>query len=390
LRICIDARCRGKGGVRTYIRHLLSALFSADRRNEYLVISEPDGELFGDSGVDIVTVPPGGPVTWFAWSNTILPHLLERRGVRVYHTLKHVTAFRLRAKTVVTLHGAEMVCRFPRMYALHDLLYWRSVYAHALRSYDRIVTATRAERDYVLDRYGMHGGRFRVVPFGVDRGFSDTLPAARIASVRDRLDLPPHFILAVGNFHPIKNLEVLVSAFHFARPRLSTPCSLVLVAPPEGPSYGKILRKIRALRLVDSVRLVGNVGGDLPAVYQAADLFVLPSLYESFGLAVVEAMACSLPVLASDIRQLDDVVGDAARRFNPRDPRALADAMVEIWNSPPIRARMRAQSLAQAARFSWEACARETVEIYQELGAGSGIAESRHRLASGDPARNRT
>ncbi len=385
MRICIDARSPGKGGIRTYVSGFLAALLSVDGHNEYLILTDSEGDMACDRRTEIGKVPAGGPVTWFAWSNTVLPRLLERRGIRVYHTLKHVTAFRLRAKTLVTLHGAEMVGRFPRMYRPHDLCYWRSVYAHAARRYDRLLTATCAERDYVLNHYGIDRAQIRVVPFGVDRRFCEPLPPAQIASVRAHYDLPRHFILAVGRFHPIKNLEVLVSAFCFARPRLPVECSLVLAARPDAPGYRNILRKIRELRLTDAVRLLANAGGDLPAVYRAADLFVLPSLYESFCLTAVEAMASGLPVLASDIRQLDEVVGHAARRFDPNDPLALADAIVEVWNSPRIRESMRAQSLARARRFSWEACARETLKIYEEYAMESITAPPQGGKKSGLP-----
>ncbi len=112
---------------------------------------------------------------------------------------------------------------------------------------------------------------------------------------------------------------------------------------------------------------------------------VLPSLYESFCLTAVEAMASGLPVLASDIRQLDEVVGHAARRFDPNDPLALADAIVEVWNSPRIRESMRAQSLARARRFSWEACARETLKIYEEYAMESITAPPQGGKKSGLP-----
>jgi glycosyltransferase involved in cell wall biosynthesis len=364
---------------------LLDSLFRIDRTNEYLLITDPQHSgAWEYLNIEELIVPTANPAGWMAWSNAVLPELLAQRKIPIYHTLKHITAFRIKARKVVTFHGAEMIYQFADLYKWYDLLYWRSTYSLAARMYDRIITATHAEKDAFTSHKGIADDKFRVIPFGVGSHYRLIEDTAALAEARRRLDLPERFILFVGRFHPIKNVQRLLEAHQIARTRLPERFSLVLVAAAEGQYYEHILGRAQRLGIIEDVRFIGHLTEDLPYVYNLAELFVLPSLHENFGFALLEAMSCGLPVIASNIHNLDEVVGEAAFRVDPACVDQIAGAIVDILSSESLRHDLIAKSLAQVRRFSWDLCARKTLQVYEDLAANLSHSTNRTVRPKGD------
>ena len=369
MRICLDARSPGQGGIATYIANLVDHLLRLEPDNYYLLLVDGNEASRARPGVEEIVVPAGNPLLWFLWSNTRLPRLLRQHHIDVYHTLKHVTAFRMPTRAVVTLHGAEMIYRFHRVYAWYDLLYWRIVYPVAGRRYDRLLTATDCEAELFSERKRISIEKFRKTPFAAATRFQKITDPLRLAEAGRRLALPARFVLFVGRLHEIKNLERLIRAFARARPRLADSIHLVLTGATTGAYYRRLTRLVDELGLGDRVRFTGELSDDLPLVFNLADAFVLISLYENFGLVLLEAMACGAPVIASAITDLDDVVGQAAVRVPPTDVDAISDALIDVLGSPERRADLSARGLEQARRFSWDRCAQQTLDVYRELAA---------------------
>ena len=367
LRICIDARSPGRGGIATYAANLIDHLLQIAPDNYYLLLIDPDQRSRARPGVEEIIVPAGNPLQWFIWSYTHLPRLLREHRIDVYHTLKHVTAFRIPARAMATLHGAEMIYRFPRVYTWYDLLYWRTVYPIAARRYDRLLTATDCEAGFFSARKRISRDKFRTTALAAATRFEKISDPVRLAEARRRLALPSRFILFVGRMHSIKNLERLVLAFARARPRLPESIHLVLTGAASGAYHRRLVRLVEQLGIGDRVQFTGEITDDLPLLFNLADAFVLISRYENFGLVLLEAMACGTPVITSAIDDIDDVVGAAAVRVPPTDVDAISEAMIAVLGSAELRADLAARGLDQARRFSWERCARETLDVYREL-----------------------
>lgn len=374
LRICIDVRSPGHGGIATYTANLIDHLLQIDSDNHYLLLIDPDQRSRARPGVDEIIVPAGNPLQWFVWSNTRLPRLLHEHRIDIYHTLKHVTAFRIPARAMATLHGAEMIYRFPWVYRWYDLLYWRIVYSVAARRYDRLLTATDCEAGFFSARKRIPPEKFRTTALAAATRFQEISDPVRLEEARRRLALPSRFILFVGRMHAIKNLERLIEAFARARPRLPDSMHLVLTGAASGAYHQRLNLLVQRLGIGDRVQFTGEITDELPLLFNLAEVFMLVSLYENFGLVLLEAMACGTPVITSAIDDIDDVVGTAAVRVAPTDVDAISNAMIDVLGSAECRADLAARGLDQARRFSWERCARETLDVYRELAADRVIA----------------
>jgi len=371
MKICIDARSPGLRGPRTYIDSLLESLLKVDRNNDYLIITDRQRGSWGYDGVDEIMVPSVNPLHWMVWSNTVLQGLLERCGVDVYHSVKHVTAYRLKAKKVLTLHGGVMLDRFPNFYKWHDRMYWKYSYRMAFRTYERIITATEAEKRHYVEKHGSPETKFRITNFAADQRFRVVEDEEEKRNVRGKYNLPKHFILYAGWIHPHKNIEGVIKGYNEARHLLGAKQKLVIMGGGTGPYFEQIIRLISKLRMEDDVIFLGYIQeGDVPYVYNLADLFLFPTNYESFGIVLLEAMASGVPVITSNIRDIDEVVEDATVRVDPTNSSEIGARIVEVLSSPDLRKSLREQGLERATLFSWDRCARETIKVYEELSGG--------------------
>jgi glycosyltransferase involved in cell wall biosynthesis len=198
-----------------------------------------------------------------------------------------------------------------------------------------------------------------------------------LTRMRARYGLSDSYLLYVGTLHPRKNLVRLVQAFaltlrsSFSMPE-SLPSDLQLVlAGQKGRLYDELFAQVRKLGLTDRVVLAGYVpDADLPALLSGALAFVFPSLYEGFGLPILEAMACATPVVCSNVSSLPEVAGDAALLVEPLDTQSLAEAIHRIVTDKDLRRTLVERGFRQIRVFSWRRCAREILQILEEVGRG--------------------
>lgn len=174
----------------------------------------------------------------------------------------------------------------------------------------------------------------------------------------------------LGTLEPRKNLPTLLQAFAYLRQRKAIdPAWRLVLAGTRGWREDSIFRTIKSLKLEDAVCLPGFIAEpDLPDVYRGAALFVFPSLYEGFGLPVVEAMGSGVPVITSNTSSLPEVAGDAALLIDPHDVDSLAEAMQQLLHDEDLRAHLREKGFKKVQKFSWEVAARRTLELYVDIG----------------------
>jgi glycosyltransferase involved in cell wall biosynthesis len=233
-----------------------------------------------------------------------------------------------------------------------------------------VIAVSTQTADDLMALFGTPARKISVVPNGVGAEFAPGDSAA-VARVRAALNLPDRFFLFVGTLEPRKNLMRLVRAYARWRAQAAPADSdtKLVVAGGKGWFYAEIFAQVQALGLEDAVRFTGYVdAADLPALYQAALGFVYPSLLEGFGLPVLEAMACGAPVITSRAPSLMEVAGDAALCVEAADEDALAHALALLATQEGLRGELHRRGLVQAARYSWQRTAAETMQVYEKVG----------------------
>lgn len=303
------------------------------------------------------------------WTHRRLAAELRRRPPDLLFVPAHVLPIGCRVPAVVTVHdlGYEF---FPESHPASRLAYLRwSTRRHARLAAGILVDAGPT-REALVARYGADPARIDVVHLAADADFAPAAPEA-IAALRQQLDLPEsaRYLLHVGTIQPRKNLERLLRAF--AQLLEFEPELRLILAGASG--WGAEAEGLRAqageLGLGDRLLLPGYLPRDqLPALYSGAEAFVLPSLYEGFGLPLVEAMACGTAVACSDGSCLPEVAGDAALYFDPLDEMGMAELLQRLLVDEPLRRKLEAAGLARAAEFSWDRAAEETMRVLDRVG----------------------
>jgi glycosyltransferase involved in cell wall biosynthesis len=274
---------------------------------------------------------------------------------------------------------------YPEAHTRSQNLYLRWSTRHNARSATCVLADSKATRQDLIRHYQIPPDKIAVVYPGRDENLSRVDDAATMDSLRRRYGLPGPYLLYVGTLQPRKNLVRLVQAFALLLRSLpsnepenapstlnSLSASLCLVLAGKAGWLGdEIVAQVRKLELKDRVILPGYIpDSDLPALLSGALAFVYPSLYEGFGLPVLEAMACGTPVVCSNSSSLPEVAGDAALLVDPLAPEALAEALRRVIAEDGLRREMVQRGARQVRRFSWQRSAQEAWAILQEVGRG--------------------
>ena len=303
-------------------------------------------------------------------SLTLVPAALRRLRVDVFHGMDHVgiPLVGRSGKYVVTVHDVIPLI-LPETFTPRHRLVVRLALARVRRKADLVVVPSHAVKRDVVRRVGLPEDRVVVTHEGCEPRFRPVRSAAALRDVAARYSLPSHYVLAVGTLEPRKNVTTLLKAFARLRRDGEVDADLRLVlAGARGWLDEPIFATVRSLGLEDAVRFTGFVDDDdLPAVYSGAALFVFPSLHEGFGLPLLEAMACGVPVVTSNISSMPEVAGDAAVLVDPRDEQGLAAAIARLLRDEALRDRLREAGIARARQFSWEATARRTLDAYASV-----------------------
>jgi glycosyltransferase involved in cell wall biosynthesis len=246
--------------------------------------------------------------------------------------------------------------------------FFDSLAMHSLRKADLLICVSACTARALVEYFSCSPDKIRVVHNGIDHDLFHPVPVN--GNFLSRFGLPQDalFILYVGSDIPRKNLPRLLHAL--ARLKAHFPgIKLLKVGTPEYLLGSQELRKlVQDLDLEDMVVSAGHVSqADLTGLYSAASLFVFPSLYEGFGLPVLEAMACGTPVVTSNTSSLPEVAGDAALLVDPYDVDAIASALRRVLEDPALAHDLRERGLTRARQFTWERTARETLAVYQQL-----------------------
>jgi glycosyltransferase involved in cell wall biosynthesis len=354
------------GGMEVVARELVPELVAAAPDTRFTAFVNREAAAAGDGPwgdlLPAVTVPVNARdrVQWVLGEQALLPLLAARAGVELVHSMASTAPVWGRFRRVVTVHDL-IYARFPDAHAGLRDRGMRVLVPGAARRSDRVIADSHSTRDDLVALLGLDPARIDVVPLGLGTVRREEPPPER--DVRARLQLGEReVVLSLSAKRPHKNLLALIGALA----RIAPERRPLLVLPGYPTAYESELRaRAVALGVAEDVRFPAWVSSaELEGLWSIARAFVFPSLYEGFGLPVLEAMARGVPVACSNASSLPEVAGDAALLFDPRDESGIAEALRRLLDDDALRERLRELGLARARRFTWERTARLTLESY--------------------------
>ncbi|MBX3727997.1 MAG: glycosyltransferase family 4 protein [Candidatus Sumerlaeia bacterium] len=356
-------------GVAEYLHHTLTALGPLCADSARLVLFPPASAADRVARLypfaEVVPVPDAPFAVMDHW---LAPRLMNRARLDVAWLPQNALPLGLKAPAVVTFLDLLYLMPEYRAYPLHERLLWPPLFRRSARRAAAIVCISDQTRRDALRLLGPPPERLHVVHLAPGPEFQPVADPACLDDVRRRLGLPPRYILYAGSLSPRKNITRLLDAFRSVRDRI--PHDLVLTG-------ARVWGMDRLDRLTagtaDRVHLLGHVAPeDMPALYTMADVYAHPSLYEGFGLTVLEAQACGVPVLNSTAPPMPEVAGDSTLLVDPTSVPALAAGLERLCLDDALRADLRARGFANAARYTWPRAAAALLALLQAAARPTG------------------
>lgn len=373
MKIGFDAKraARNRTGLGNYSRFVLQALADYAPDNEY-VLYVPDerkcGLLASLRGQFLRRFPRPGvwkrfSSLWRVWGMTAD---LAKDGIEVYHGLSNELPLNIRkarkVKSIVTVHDLIFL-RYPACYPLIDRMIYDYKFKRACRLSDRIIAVSECTKRDIVQLYGIPPEKIRVVYQGCDEAFKQEVGEEKKREVRQKYELPDKFVLYVGSIERRKNLMLV------ARALVHLDDSYRVIAVGRHTPYADEVQKfLGANGLEGRMKMIHGVPfEDLPALYQTAETFVYPSLYEGFGIPLLEALNCGVPAVGAHGSCLEEAGGPGSLYVPPADDRALAEAIRRTYTDDTLRERMIREGKIYARRFEPGEIAKELLGMYEEL-----------------------
>jgi glycosyltransferase involved in cell wall biosynthesis len=357
----------GRTGVGYYTEHLLHHLAEQRSRcDELIVLSNRDVEISNPLPATVRVPRPGFSAPRMLWMQSEAIRLLREFRPEVAHFTNGMIPLWSPVPTVVTIHDTSLTM-YPRFHPARRVLLNRPLMYLAARQADAVITVSESAKRDITRVYRLPAERVHVVHEAAAPCFRPVTDAREHSRVRQAYGLGDRIILYVGTIEPRKNLPLLIEAFANRR-RAGDLRHQLVCAGPYGWLCRDIARRVEELGICDAVRFTGYVPvSDLPVLYTLAEMFVFPSLYEGFGLPVIEAMACGTPVITGPVPALAEVTGGAVAQVPDLHADALGELIVRLSRDESQRAALRASGFQRAAGFSWDRAARETFGVYEQV-----------------------
>lgn len=355
-----------KHGMDIYVLQLISHLMEVDHTNEYFIFVKPgpDECLQATKNFHIVKVPG---LTYLDWEQVSLPWYTSRYKLDLLHC---------------TSNTAPLLTRIPLILTLHDIIYlnkgfqggsWYQRLGHYYRKWvvpmvyhkaKKIITVSNFEKQTIEEKMGKDE-RLLVTYNGVHEKFNHQIPVTKLQTVRTRYQLPEQYLFFLGNTAPKKNMKNLLVAYARYVATQSQALPLV-IAESSQEVINALLQELSLSHISHKIRLTGYVGhDDLPSIYAMASVFLYPSLRESFGIPIIESMACGTAVITSNTSSMPEVAGEAAVLIDPVKIEEITKAMQALTMDNDSRISLEKKGLKRSKTFTWTQTANSTLQIYQ-------------------------
>jgi glycosyltransferase involved in cell wall biosynthesis len=366
-----------RAGVHRYIYNLLIHVLREDPEGDYTVFLNSRCALSLPCCQKRSRLPTHRPLVRILWEQFVQPLEIVAENITLLHSPVNVQPLFLPCKGVATVTDLSFVA-FPQSFRAGQRVYQRLFTKLSARRATHLITYSASTARDLTSIFAVPEQQISVVYPGVDTAYRPVLDDSVLVNFKRQQGLPQRFILFVGTLEPRKNLVTLLQAYAQFRQRTEGDYKLVL-GGGKGWLHRPLFAAIEELQLADHVILPGFIPEEeLPLWYNAADVFVYPSVYEGFGLPPLEAMACGTPVIVSDASSLPEVVGDAGILVDPQCPRDWAEALSLLCQDAYRRQSLAERGLERAKQFTWARMAKETIRVYRHvLNSSNGHVLSR-------------
>jgi glycosyltransferase involved in cell wall biosynthesis len=370
MKIGIDARMYGNEectGIGTYIKNMTNELFKIDQENEYIMfLREPAYSNYtpATERVKKALVTP----RWYTYAEQIkLPLELSKEKLDLIHYPHFNSPILYAKKSVCTIHdmtpftfpGHKMSSKW-RQFA-HKLVFWVT----CLKA-RQIIAVSESTKQAITEKFNFNPNKIKVTYEGVDDRFQMTENNGIISDVKSKFGITQPYIFFVGVWRNHKNIENLIKAYNLLKKQSDLPHQLVL-GGREDLHYTEVRKEIEKSEFRKDIITTGFIeDNDLPSLYQGADLFVIPSFIEGFGLIAIEAQNCGCPVVSSNTTSLPEVLADSALYFDPNKVEGMAKVITKVLQNKNLQQELKTKGKENIKRFSWRKCAEQTLEIYKE------------------------
>jgi glycosyltransferase involved in cell wall biosynthesis len=354
-----------KHGMDIYALELIRAIQKLDHTNEYVVFVKADEDecLYSSDNMKVVKVKG---LTYIDWEQVWLPKAVKRSGVEMVHYTSNTASLHCPVPFLVTLHDIIYLTSFSggTLYQTAGHFYRKFIVPRIIKKAEYVFTVSDFEKTQITQAIALYEHKIKVVPNAINTTFRKIKNEEILQNTISKYHLPSEFILFIGNEAPKKNMQILLKAYANYVDKTSNPLQLVILET----SIQQILNhlaKFKRLDILDKITLTGYVDhSDLPKIYNLARLFLYPSLRESFGIPIIEAMACGTPVITSNTTAMPEIADNAAYLINPLNVSELSEAIIELTQNPTLRDCLIEKGLKRAEGFSWKNTAYLTQKTY--------------------------
>lgn len=282
----------------------------------------------------------------------------------IFHATNFISMPTKYAKQVITIHDLAFM-KFPEVVEQHIYDYMMRWVPYSITKADQIIADSLQTKKDILEYFNVPEDKINVVYLAADKRFHKQ-DEQQIQNIREKYNLSEEYILYIGTLEPKKNLVTLIDVYYLLKGKYSIKEKLVIVGA-KGWKFNSIFEKVKQLHLENDIIFMGYIADeDLPAIYSGANVFTFPSLYEGFGIPLLEAMQCEVPVVVSNTSCIPEVVDKAAMLVDPYDVEGWAENIYKIISNKILREDLITKGIEQASKFSWEKLANETLAVYEK------------------------
>ncbi len=358
---------KSTGGISRYSRNLLSELLKIDQTNQYTAIITPEDDAefkLTASNLKKLVVPHD----YYSYAEQLkLASILKKERFDLVHFSHFSHPIMYRRPFVVTIHDLiQLILPIDgqKKSRLRGAVY--KLVVNDCKRARKVIVPSQSSKNDLVSKFGFNGAKIVITPEGAEANFHAHTDR-EMANVKERLGLPKRYLLFVSRWSSYKGLDRLLEAYQLVKQK-QPDVGLVICGKPES-GQPEIERLVRVAQQQDkNIITPGFVSDeDLSAIYSAASVYVHPSLYEGFGIMILEAMAAGVPVVTSNVSSLPEVVGDAGLLVDPKNPSDIAQKIEQILSDPEQALRLKNKGLERVKQYSWRKMAEQTLAVYQEV-----------------------